>query len=261
LFVGPIYFAVILLSCIAGSVVGLGGGLFFRPILDAAGFHDVMNVGFFSSSAILAMTAVSTAKRIRDGMRVDLRLAPIIALGAVLGGTLGNLVLGRLLAVFPEAASPAVRYIQIAATLAVLTVSLAFTGKSGTVPRPRNPILIAGLGVLLGTVSTFLGIGGGPLNVPVFMIFFGLAIKEAIAYSLMLILVSHLSRIVTLGLAVSLQSLDLAVLPYVLTAAAVGGFVGTKLNGIFSEATVRRLFRIALCVVMLLNIVNGLFLL
>lgn len=257
LLIGVIYFIVILFACILGAIVGLGGGVFIRPVFDAIGYHNVLNISFFSSSAILTMAVVSTVKKMKDGTKIDAKIAVLISLGAVVGGMLGNLLLEHLLAVFPAQAT--VQYIQIAATISVLTISIILTAKSGLRYELKNKVYCAVLGVFLGSTAAFLGIGGGPINVPLLMIFFGLNIKEATAYSIVIIFFSHLSRLITLGVTVGYMYFDLSILPFVVVAAATGGLIGAKLSKIFSEKTVKRLFQGALSAVILLNIANGLF--
>ena len=237
--------------------MGLGGGVFIRPIFDAIGYHNVLNISFFSSSAILAMAVVSTVKKMKDGTKIDVKTAVLISIGAVAGGMLGNLLLEHLLAIFPVQAT--VQYIQIVATIAVLITSLILTAKSNLRYELKNKAFCIILGVFLGSTASFLGIGGGPVNVPIMMIFFGLNIKEATAYSIVIIFFSHLSRLVTLGVTVGYMYFDLSVLPFVVVAAAAGGLIGAKLSKIFSEKTVKRLFQTALFAVIILNIANGLF--
>ena len=260
MFIGLIYFIVTLLACILGAIVGLGGGIFIRPILDAIGEHNVLNIGFFSSAAILSMAIVSTIKKIRDGTKIEASVAVLISLGAVAGGVLGNLLLEYLLAFFaPHAADRNVQYVQIVGTVVVLTLSLILTAKSNLRYEIKNKVICVILGVVLGAVASFLGIGGGPINVPIFMIFFGFKIKDATAYSIVVIFFSHFSRLITLGVTVGYLYFDLTVLPFVVAAAAIGGFFGAKLSGIFSETTVKRLFQAAISFVILFNIFNGLF--
>ena len=257
--IGIVYSVVILLACILGAIVGLGGGLFLRPIFDAIGYHDVIQIGFFSSSAILTMAVVSTVKKVQDGTKINAKIAIIISIGAITGGAIGNLLLEHLLAILPSETS--VQYVQIVATIIALVLSLIFTAKNNLCYELKNQAVILALGVFLGIVAAFLGIGGGPLNVPIFMIFFGLGIKDATAYSIVVILFSHLSRLITLGITVGYFGFDLAILPFVIIAAALGGLIGAKLNKIFSEKTVKRLFQATLCFVILLNLANGLFIL
>jgi len=256
--VAIIYFIVIFFACVLGAIVGLGGGVFIRPIFDALGFHDVLGIGFFSSSAILTMAVVSTIKKVRDGTKIDVKIALLISAGAVAGGMLGNLLLEHLLGIFDVEVT--VQYIQIVATIVVLSLSLTLTSRDNLRYELKNKAYCAMLGVLLGSIAAFLGIGGGPINVPILMIFFGLNIKTATAYSIVIIFFSHLSRLVTLGVTVGYQFFDLSILPYVIVAAAIGGLVGAKLSKIFSEKTVKRLFQCAISAVILLNIANGLFL-
>jgi len=259
MFIGIIYFIIIIFACILGAIVGLGGGVFIRPIFDAIGYHPVLDIGFFSSSAILAMAVVSTIRKIKDGTRIDLSIALLISLGAVVGGMLGNLLLEHLLSIFD--AQRQVQYIQIVATIAVLIISLILTTKADTLRYDlKNRAYCAILGVALGAIAAFLGIGGGPINVPLMMIFFGLGIKDATAYSIVIIFFSHLSRLVTLGVTVGYMHFDLSVLPFVIVAAAAGGLVGARLSNIFSDKTVKRLFQGAIAAVILLNVANGLFL-
>ncbi|MCL2574353.1 MAG: sulfite exporter TauE/SafE family protein [Defluviitaleaceae bacterium] len=258
LFIGIIYSIIIFLACILGAIVGLGGGVFIRPIFDAIGYHPVLDIGFFSSTAILSMAVVSTVKKMRDGTAIDVKKALLISAGALLGGMLGNLLLEHLLAAFGT--QRPVQYMQIIATIVVLIFSLILTAKSNMRYELKSKLYAAVLGVALGAIASFLGIGGGPINVPLMMIFFGLNIKDATAYSIIIIFFSHLSRIITLGVTVGYAHFDLSVLPYVIIAAAAGGLVGARLSKTFSEATVRKLFQGAICIVILLNIVNGLFL-
>ena len=255
--IGVIYFFVILLACLMGAIVGLGGGVFIRPIFDAIGYHNVLNISFFSSSAILAMAIVSTVKKIQDGTKIDTGITVLISLGAVAGGMIGNLLLEYLVSTFALEAN--VQRVQIVVTVIVLGLSLVFTAKNSLRYEIKNKAFCIIMGVLLGSVAAFLGIGGGPINVPILMIFFGLNIKDATAYSIVIIFFSHFSRLVTMGVTIGYSYFDLRILAFVIPAAALGGLIGAKFSKIFSEATVKRLFMGAIFAVIVLNIVNGLF--
>ena len=91
------------------------------------------------------------------------------------------------------------------------------------------------------------------------MIFFGLNIKQAAAYSIVIVFFSHLSRLITLGVTVGYGYFDLPMLAFVIPAAAAGGLIGAKFSKIFSEDTVKRLFMAAITAVILLNIFNWVF--
>ena len=255
--VGIIYFFVILGACILGAIVGLGGGVFIRPIFDAVGYHNVLNISFFSSSAILTMAIASTIKKIKDGIRINIPIAAAISTGAILGGILGNLILEYLVAVF--AVESSVQMVQIVLTVTVLLLSLFFTAKNNLRYQIKSPIICIIIGIFLGSIASFLGIGGGPINVPILMILFSLPIKTATAYSIIIIFFSHFARLVTMGFTVGYGYFDLQILFFVIPAAAFGGLIGAKLSGIFSERVVKRLFQISISAVILLNIFNGIF--
>ena len=255
---GVIYFFIIMLACILGAIVGLGGGVFIRPIFDAIGYHNVLNIAFFSSTAILTMAVVSTIKKLQDGTKIEVKLAMLISAGAVVGGILGDQLLQHLVYIFDVEAN--VQRIQIIVTVIVLILSLIFTAKNNLRYIIKNRLTCLPLGVMLGTLAAFLGIGGGPINVPILMIFFGLPIKSATAYSIVIIFFSHLSRLIAMGITIGYSYFDLPILVFVIPAAALGGLIGAKFSKIFSETTVKYLFMAAISAVIILNVVNGLFL-
>jgi len=262
--IGAIYFAVIFLACVLGAIVGLGGGVFIRPIFDAIGYHNVMNIAFFSSMAILTMAIVSTAKKMKDGLAVKADIAILISAGAVIGGTLGNAILAKLVQRFELEAN--VQLVQIIVTIFILSVSIYATTKRDLRYEIKMKSILPIIGVGLGMVAAFLGIGGGPINVPILMIFFGLPIKTATMYSIIIIFFSHASRLIAMGftegriLHFSFSNytyFDLRLLPFVVIAAALGGFLGANLSKVFSEDVVKRLFIGALLAVIVLNMYNG----
>jgi len=252
---GVIYFVVILLACILGAIVGLGGGVFIRPIFDAIGYHNVLNIAFFSSSAILTMAVVSTAKKMKDGLAIEKKVAILISSGAVVGGFLGNLLLEHLVRAMN--AETNVQLVQIVVTVVVLSLSIFATTKRDLKYELKSQWILPFIGVGLGAVAAFLGIGGGPINVPIFMILFGMPIKTATAYSIVVIFFSHASRLVTMGFTEGYSSFDLRLLPFVIVAAAIGGLLGANLSKVLSEEKVKKLFIAALLAVIALNLYNG----
>ena len=255
--VGAVYFAVVFLACLLGAVAGLGGGVFIRPVFDALGYHGMADIQFFSSSAILAMAVVSTIKKVRDGSEIDKVKVALVSAGALLGGALGDLLLQRVAALSPTEA--AAQTVQTAATVAMLLASLVLTAKSSHrfVLKRKGMGFVFGIG--LGAVAVFLGVGGGPVNVPLLMIFFGLSMKTAAAYSIVIIFFSHLSRLVTTFATVGFYGLDLAMLLYIVPAAVLGGFAGARFSKALPDKTVKKMFVGAVSSVILLNIANGIF--
>lgn len=87
---------------------------------------------------------------------------------------------------------------------------------------------------VLGFLASFLGIGGGPVNVSLLMLMFALPIKEATLYSLSTIFFSQLAKLVTIALTSSFMRFDLSMLFYVIPAAVIGGLWGARFSRVLS---------------------------
>ena len=120
-------------------------------------------------------------------------------------------------------------------------------------------ILIVGL--LLGILSRFLSIGGGPINVAVFSYFFSFNMKLSAVYSIATILFSQGSKLLTIFINQGFIGFDFTLLIYVLPMAILGGVVGTIVNRNVSNNTVKTIFNLTVISIILLNIYNVIMLL
>lgn len=252
------YFFIFLISCFIGAIVGLGGGVIIRPILDGLGYHSVLNIGFLSSSAVLIMAIVSTSKKIKDGTRIQVSTAALISLGALVGGIFGNQLLEYLTSYFFYGDEIVVQKIQTMATIVILALAIYFTTSTRFRYNLKNKLLFPFLGVLLGSLAVFLGIGGGPINVPVFMVLFSLPAKQATAYSIVVIFFSHLFRIVDMGFIQEggFGRFDTSFLLYIIPAAIIGGACGAIVSKKLKDETVRKAFSVTMTVLIFMNIFN-----
>ena len=111
-------------------------------------------------------------------------------------------------------------------------------------------------GLMLGIISSFLGIGGGPFNVAVFMLFFAMDMKSSTVYSVAVIIFSQLSNLTTLFAKTGFQEYDAVYLLYMIPAAVIGGYIGAKLNKKMSEGAISLLFNLVLLFIIGLNLYN-----
>ena len=180
-----VFFLVCFLASAAGAVCGMGGGVIIKPVLDAFGILDVGAISFLSGCTVLSMTAYSVWKNkaVRSG---EEHLFPLAA-GAAAGG-----LAGRWLFSFAAALSPdrnRVGAVQAACLLLLTAGTLAYTLYKDRI-HTRHVKTLAGcvlIGMLLGIFSSFLGIGGGPINLVVLFFFFSMSTKEAAQSSLYII--------------------------------------------------------------------------
>src|SRR5699024_8397143 len=86
-----VFFAVSLLSSIAGSICGIGGGVIIKPVIDAVGVMSVSSISFLSGCTVLAMSVVSVYKNIRaKSAKLNVRTATGLAIAAAAGGVAGK---------------------------------------------------------------------------------------------------------------------------------------------------------------------------
>ncbi|MDN6639496.1 MAG: sulfite exporter TauE/SafE family protein [Tetragenococcus sp.] len=252
---GIIYFLVIVLANTVGAISGMGGGVIIKPVLDFIAADPVAAVSFYSSVAVFVMAITSTLRQLKGGMTIQWKLVVWVAGGAVLGGFLGNYTFDFLLAYFSD--ETVVKLVQIALTIITLLFALFYnhfnfrkfhlTGK--------NWYFICGL--ILGFLASLLGIGGGPINVSLLILMFGIPIKEATIYSICTIFFSQLAKFVTMVFYTGFDRYDLTMLFYVIPAAIIGGFVGAKVSQSISSKRVAQIFEAVILLVLLINLYNG----
>lgn len=92
----------------------------------------------------------------------------------------------------------------------------------------KRDSLVSFVRINLGFLASFLGIGGGPINVSVLMLMFAMPIKDATVYSICTIFFSQLSKLATLALSTGFARYDLTMLWFVVPAAILGGGIGRK---------------------------------
>ena len=256
MFINIVYFFIFLSSCILGAIVGLGGGVIIRPILDAVGYHEVNNIAFLTSTAVLIMAGVSTWKKTQDGTKITFNRAALICLGSLIGGSVGDRLLRVPAYMFGE---NNLQIIQTLSTIFFLVLAIYLTEKSTLRFQMKNRILYFLLGVFLGTIAVFLGIGGGPINVPAFIILFNLPVKQATAYSIVVIFFSHLSRLFTMavtGDALGFMEFDLSFLPFIIPAAIIGGAIGAIISRKLCDSKVKKTFTVTMFVLIAINLFN-----
>lgn len=174
----------LMLGALAGflaGLLGIGGGLILVPALalmlsgsDLAG-NSVMHLALGSSLASIVFTSLSSIvshQRHRAILWTVVKaLAPGILLGAWLGGWLASL-----------ASSTTLKPVFGVFELGVAVYMLLGHPVTALQSLPPKPLQHGLAGIVIGTISAIVGIGGGTLTTP-YLSINGVALRNAIASS------------------------------------------------------------------------------
>ena len=237
-----LFFVVAFLSSIVGAICGIGGGVVIKPVLDMLQMGAPATINFLSGCTVLSMSLYSVSKALRAGdSKVEMSTGTPLALGAALGGVVGKEMFSAVKAFFDG--SPMVGGVQ-AIALGIITLgTLLYTiNKSRITTRTTSSKLVClVIGLLLGIMSSFLGIGGGPINLVVLGYFFSMDTKTAAANSLYIILFSQAASFLS-TLITGLPEFRIMALILMVAGGIGGGIVGRKLNKKMDNKAVDKLF-------------------
>jgi uncharacterized membrane protein YfcA len=247
---------VFLLVSILFSMLGLGGGILYVPILFFAGFGMTEAPGI--SLVLIMATSLAALFTFLENRKVDWKLAMVIDpptdIMAFVGGYCNALI--------PESVlhSLLVIVLLIAGTLMLRNTRIGtvpdsvdnhwwrwqrnFKGKYYSVNLP----LVLMATALIGLVSGMLGITGGIIKLPIMVLLCGVPMDIAVATSTVMVAATAISGLV--GHAINGQ-VDWKVGLLLAGAAVVGGFLGSRISISMDKSRLKRWFGIVVYMVAL----------
>ena len=247
-----LYGIIIIFATFMGAYVGLGGGVIIKPLLDLIGKDPINIVNFYSACAVFSMSISSTIKHIKSKTKIDFKLIVSLSVGAVIGGILGSRLFDYLLTLFDNSKLKSLQGLILGILLVASVVYINL--KSFKV---KNPICIILVGLALGFIASFLGVGGGPINVAFLALFFSMTVKEAAVYSVGTIFFSQLSKLITLGVTHTIPEFDIVTLIVAIVCAVVGGLLGAKMNKKGNEKVIKTVFTTVVAAIAVVNFYNA----
>jgi len=244
-------------ASIIGAICGIGGGVIIKPALDAFGIMSVSTISFLSGCTVLSMTTYSVVKsKLSGSSRINQETGLPLALGAAIGGILGKNLFEviRGMSANPER----VGAVQAACLLAVTLGTLLYTIFKGRIKTHRitSKAVCLVIGLLLGVMSSFLGIGGGPINLVVFFFFFSMDTKTAAENSLYTILCSQLASLIFSIVSGRVPEFSVGMLCLMVCSGICGGAFGRSLNKKLESSMVDRLFIGLMVIMIFINLYN-----
>lgn len=249
-------FLVCLLSSLVGAICGIGGGIIIKPVLDALGIMDVAAISFLSGFTVLVMSAYSILQcKFSGTSHIDKRIGNPLALGAVVGGILGKVFFSYITKFYGNLNKVGMvqAFCLLLVTLGTLVYSL-YKDKIKT--KSVNSVFVAFvIGASLGMISSFLGIGGGPMNLVVLYYFFSMSVRAAVENSLNIIMYSQIASLI-LTLMTKAPNFDLRFFVVMALGGLLGGMSGRKINKRIKDYHVNKLFIFLLILMIAINLYN-----
>lgn len=261
---------IVLLAGTIGALAGIGGGVIIRPAMDAFGYFENASItNTISAFCVLFVALTSIGKRTIAKEKIpNYKTAVFLGIGAAAGGVVGQVLFGLMKARAEKSLLIIVQSAILIAFLIFVFLYMSFLNPKGVCLHVKNPVMMVVIGLLLGIVSAFLGIGGGPINVAVLAFFFAMPIKESSVNSLIVIIFAQTAKILySLADGTMMELFAFDKLPaqdqtwwiYLLVlipVAVIGSLIGTFLNKKLPAKVISILYIATLFVIMGINAYN-----
>ena len=205
---------------ILGSMIGLGGGIIVVPVLTFLGFPPTAaasNSLFAAlSNAIASTISYSRQKRIEYPLGIKLGLLSIP--GTILGAVIST-------DVAPDVFKILFGFVLIASAMYIF-FRKRFETKEKTISK-QMIVFAVGASFFAGIISSFFGIGGGIVFVPLMVVGMGMAMKKAAPTSQLILLFASLSGVITHSV---LGHPDFTQAGFLAIGSFIGGLVGARLS-------------------------------
>ncbi|MCI8600961.1 MAG: sulfite exporter TauE/SafE family protein [Oscillospiraceae bacterium] len=249
-------FLLCLLASALGAITGVGGGILIKPAADAMNLLPVSAISFLSGCTVLCMSASSLIRGRGNGVQLEKSVTLPLAAGSIAGGLLGKWLFERVRQGFGNEA--VLGLIQASLLLAMVLAVLAYyLFKNRITPKNlRGAALCLAVGLALGVISSFLGIGGGPANVAILCLLFSMTSKEAAKNSICII---FFSQVVSLLMTIAGGTVP-DISPWLVALMAAGGvggaLAGSAISKRLSDKGVDKVFMWMLGVIAAINVWN-----
>lgn len=205
---------------VLGSMIGLGGGIIVVPVLTFFGFPPTLAASnsLFAALSNAAASTISYSKQKRIDFSLGLKLGLLSVPGTVLGAYVSSDV------------TPGIFKILFGLVLISSAFYIFLRKKIETKQKvvTKQLLLFAiGASFFAGIISSFFGIGGGIIFVPLMVVGIGMTMKKAAPTSQFILLFASLSGVIShslLGHPDFLQAGLLAIGSF------VGGLIGARLS-------------------------------
>ncbi|MDF2422423.1 MAG: sulfite exporter TauE/SafE family protein [Nitrosopumilus sp.] len=203
-----------------GSMIGLGGGIIVVPILTFLGFPPTAAASnsLFAALSNATASTISYSKQKRIEYSLGIKLGLLSIPGTILGAIIST-------DIAPDIFKILFGFVLIASAVYIFLRKKIET-KEKTISK-QMIIFAIGVSFFAGIISSFFGIGGGIIFVPLMVVGMGMAMKKAAPTSQMILLFASLSGVIVHSLLGHPDFLQAGMLSI---GSFIGGLVGARLS-------------------------------
>jgi uncharacterized membrane protein YfcA len=230
------------LAGLTGALLGIGGGVVLVPLLMFC-FHVPLEEAVPASLMCVVASSCAAAACYVENRLSDIRLGLTLELATVVGAITGGLVAAYL--------APAMVAVVFGLFTLYIALQILLVGSRGEEPvaatyTPANyPLGISG-SFVAGGLSALLGVGGGPLKVPLMSYGMRVPFKVASATSNLMIGVTGAASVASYAWR---GHVKLPLVSPLVVGVLAGAYLGSRLMPRVPTAVLKKLFAIVLLVV------------
>ena len=205
---------------ILGSMIGLGGGIIVVPVLTFLGFSPTAAASnsLFAALSNAVASTISYSKQKRIEYSLGLKFGLLSVPGTILGAIISSDVAPDIFKVLFG--------LVLVASAAYIFLRRNLESRQKTISK-QMMVFAIGASFFAGIISSFFGIGGGIVFVPLMVAGMGMAMKRAAPTSQLILLFASLSGVITHSL---LGHPDFTQAGLLAIGSFIGGLVGARLS-------------------------------
>lgn len=237
----PTYFLVGIIASLLGSMSGLGGGFLAIPSLYYLGVQLQYVVG--TSKFMVFVNSVVSTYRYSRKMKLPIKLYVSVVVPMILTAYLG----AYLVVVLPSKILVLVIGVTLLAGSIRMIISTRGTPSTRDVKPTSNRMYVLGVfsGGIAGLVAGISGLGGGIVNVPVFIYLLRLNPHLAVSLSMASILPSALSSVIRHTID---NVIEWSIAIPLSIGAIIGGWIGPRIALGIKKETLRRIIGLVIAI-------------
>ena len=246
-----ISFIVSVFSTTIGAITGLGGGLIIKPLLTTITEFSLEQISFLSAVTVFFMAALVTIKNVKKGSNPFSEGTVFLAIGSIMGGLVGTNIFYLLVLNLNN--NDVVESIQAFLIILMLIFVLVVNAVNLNLSFKKNIFNLVVFGIFMGLIASFLGIGGGPINMVILMICFSYDIKQAAVKSAVTILFAQMMSLLLMYINTGFEGINIYSALAMIIGACIGANAGINILRNLSVNKARMLFNTAVICIIILN--------